>query len=87
MSVGIDGDCDFGVVGEDMHLGGCDGGSHDDGFAIPVEPDGDDTGRAIIPDVGQMRELGGGEQFLGDGVVEKCQVRHNYFPLTYNKCY
>ena len=72
MGGGIDGDGDFGVVGDDMHLGRCDGGSHDDGFAIPVEPDGNDTGCAIRPVVGQMRELGGGQQCLGDGVVKKC---------------
>ena len=70
----VDGERDFGILLQGFDFGGFWRRAQDEFVSVPVEPDGDDSGRAIGPDVGEAGRDFGLQQFFRGGMLEEAEV-------------
>ena len=70
----VDGQRDLRMSTDRLDLRRIDRVGHDDGFAVPVEPDRHDTRCAVVPDVGEPGRVARLEELLGNRVVEEGEV-------------
>src|SRR5437667_4174069 len=77
------------AIGEHLCFGGIHSCRHHDLLSVPVEPDGDDEGRAVAPVVGQMGRPLRLQQLLGNRILKQANVslfcRHSCL-LSFSTC-